>query len=146
MVFATLRRRDRFLAFLDPTADPTGAGISRCNRCTPSRRRLEWRASGSYARGFRCSHTDFIAAIIAEELGLIGAASTIGLRGDRLCRDPGGHRAPDRFDALAVGITTRVVVQAFNLGAVMALPGHRCDVAVPSFGCLVGRGDLPPES
>ena len=70
------------------------------------------------------AHTDFIFAIIAEELGMIGAASTIGLF---IVIGVAGmlaaQRAPDRFGMLlAVGITAWVVVQALlNMGAVMAL-------------------------
>ena len=128
MVFATPWRRDRFLAFLDPTADPTGAGyqsLQSLHAITSG----GWSGVGlgeSYAKwGFLpFAHTDFIFAIIAEELGLIGAASTIVVFVVIGCAGIlAATRAPDRFGMLlAVGITTWVVVQAFlNLGAVMAL-------------------------
>jgi len=70
------------------------------------------------------AHTDFIFAIVAEELGLIGAASVLLAF---VLIAVGGFvaalRAPDRFGMLlAVGITTWTVAQAlFNLGAVMSL-------------------------
>ena len=69
-------------------------------------------------------HTDFIYAVIAEELGLIGATlvllcfCVITWRGLRIAL-----RAPDRFGAfLALGLTTMVAVQAFvNMSVVLGL-------------------------
>jgi len=69
-------------------------------------------------------HTDFIYAVIAEELGLIGASlvlvcfSVIAWRGLRVTL-----RAPDSFGALlALGLTTMVTVQAFvNMSVVLGL-------------------------
>lgn len=69
-------------------------------------------------------HTDFIFAVIGEELGLLGAAAVVavfatlawrGLRAARL--------APDLFGrALAIGITTMIAAQAFfNLSVVLSL-------------------------
>jgi cell division protein FtsW len=70
------------------------------------------------------AHTDFIFAIIGEELGLVGCLLVIGLFvgfglvGLRIAR-----RAPDRFGMLlAAGVTVWVVGQAvINLGAVVAV-------------------------
>lgn len=70
------------------------------------------------------AHTDFIFAIIGEELGLIGACAVVilflalaslGVRA--------ATRAPDRFGVLmASGITAWVVFQAFlNIGAVIGI-------------------------
>jgi cell division protein FtsW len=69
-------------------------------------------------------HTDFIFAVISEELGLIGAVLIAvlffvfawrGLRTALRARDPFG-----RF--LALGVTTMIVVQAFfNISVVLAL-------------------------
>jgi cell division protein FtsW len=69
-------------------------------------------------------HTDFIYAVIGEELGLVGATvvlvcfSVIAWRGLRAA-----VRAPDRFGAfLAVGLTTMIVFQAFfNISVVLGL-------------------------
>jgi cell division protein FtsW len=69
-------------------------------------------------------HTDFIASVIGEELGLIGitllviAFLIIGWRGLRAA-----VLAPDRFGALmAIGLTTMIAVQAFiNLSVVTGL-------------------------
>ncbi len=70
------------------------------------------------------AHTDFIFAIIGEELGLFGCLLVLGLFvgfglvGLRIAR-----RAPDRFGTLlAAGVTAWVVGQAaINLGAVVAV-------------------------
>jgi len=70
------------------------------------------------------AHTDFIFAIIGEELGFIGCAlvlglfAGLGLVGFRIARN-----APDRFGMLlATGVTAWVVGQAaINLGAVIGV-------------------------
>jgi len=70
------------------------------------------------------AHTDFIFAVIGEELGVLGCALVVGLFvliaviGFRTA-----HRAPDRFGTvLAVGATTWIVGQAIlNLGAVVGV-------------------------
>jgi cell division protein FtsW len=70
------------------------------------------------------AHTDFIFAIIGEELGFIGCVLVLalfvglGLVGLRIAR-----RAPDRFGMLiATGVTAWIVGQAaINLGAVVGL-------------------------
>jgi cell division protein FtsW len=70
------------------------------------------------------AHTDFIFAIVAEELGFIGGTMVIALfialilRGIRI-----SLRAPDQFGMLlGVGITSLIGIEAlFNLGVVTAL-------------------------
>ncbi|MFP5322009.1 MAG: putative lipid II flippase FtsW [Acidimicrobiia bacterium] len=70
------------------------------------------------------SHTDFVFAIIGEELGLVGALCVVGLfaaliaLGLRIAQ-----RAQDTFGTmLAVGVTTWFAVQGFvNVGAVLSL-------------------------
>jgi len=70
------------------------------------------------------AHTDFIMAIIAEELGFIGVLIVLGmlaiivLRGIFIAR-----RSNDSFGALlAIGISSMVAIQAFvNLGAISGL-------------------------
>ena len=69
-------------------------------------------------------HTDFIYAVVAEELGMIGAIAIAilflvfvwrGFRAAVRARDPFGRH-------LAIGITTMIVVQAFfNMSVVLAL-------------------------
>ena len=84
------------------------------------------------------AHTDFIFAIVAEELGMLGAASVIcGFVVIGVAGIMAALRAPDRFGMLlAVGITTWVVVQALlNMGAVMAvLPVMGVTLPFLSFG------------
>lgn len=70
------------------------------------------------------AHTDFIMAVIAEELGLFGVSfvlillSFIVLRGFVIAR-----RCPDAFGSLlAIGISTMIGIQAFiNLGGVTGI-------------------------
>jgi cell division protein FtsW len=69
-------------------------------------------------------HTDFIFAVIGEELGLIGATAVLACfcvitwRGLRIALT-----APDSFGAfLAIGVTAMIVLQAFvNISVVLGL-------------------------
>ena len=69
-------------------------------------------------------HNDFIYAVIAEELGLLGATTVLACfcvitwRGLRTAT-----RAPDRFGAfLAIGLTAMIAFQAFlNISVVIGL-------------------------
>jgi cell division protein FtsW len=121
-------RRARLLTFLHPFADHTNAGyqISQSLIAIGSG---GWTGVGLGAGRAKWNflpnaHTDFIFAIIAEELGLLGGLLVLalfvvfGLLGIRVA-----SRAPDRFGALlAVGITMAIVGQAvINLGAVVGL-------------------------
>ena len=121
-------RRARVLTFLDPWADPLGTGYQNLQS-------LVGLASGGVAgTGLGASrakwgflpyaHTDFIFAIIGEELGLVGAVVVVGLYG--LLGVVGirvALHAPDRFGMLlAVGVTSWFLVQAFvNVGAVIGI-------------------------
>ena len=70
------------------------------------------------------AHTDFIFAIIGEELGLVGCLLVLGLfAGFGLVGFHVARTAPDRYGMLlAAGITAWVVGQAaINLGAVVGL-------------------------
>lgn len=70
------------------------------------------------------AQSDFIFAVIAEELGLVGTVTVVFIfafllwRGLRAC-----HRAPDRFGyLLALGLTTLIISQAFfNISVVLSL-------------------------
>jgi cell division protein FtsW len=76
-------RYKRFLAFLDPTADPGGAGYH------PMQSLLTITSGGFWGRGLGNGiqkmgylpedNTDFIFAVICEELGFIGSLMVIGL-------------------------------------------------------------------
>ena len=70
------------------------------------------------------AHTDFIFAIIGEELGLVGCLLVLALfAGFGVVGFHVARAAPDRFGMLiAAGVTTWVVGQAaINLGAVVGL-------------------------
>ena len=121
-------RRARMLTFLDPFADSSNAGYQ------ISQSLIALGSGGLTGVGLGAgrakwnflpnAHTDFIFAIIGEELGLIGcflvmalfvAFAVLGTRA--------ALRAPDRFGALlAAGVTVWVVGQAvINIGAVVGL-------------------------
>src|SRR4030095_4213617 len=70
------------------------------------------------------AHTDFIFAVIGEELGLIGALLVLAMFGIFLWRGlRASKRAPDLFGFyLALGITVTVCVQAFlNMSVVLGI-------------------------
>ena len=121
-------RRQRLLSFLDPWADQLGSGYQVVQSL------IAIGSGGIFGRGLMGSvakqsflpepHTDFIASVIAEELGLIGitllviAFLIIAWRGLRAA-----VLAPDRFGTLlGIGLTTMIAVQAFiNLSVVTGL-------------------------
>jgi cell division protein FtsW len=119
----------RIDTFLDPWADPLGAGFHTIQGL------LALGLGGIFGSGLGESKlagglylpnawNDFIFAIIGEEFGFVGAAIVIGLfvllayAGIRTAL-----RAPDTFGALlAAGITAWLCYQAFiNIGVVVAL-------------------------
>jgi cell division protein FtsW len=135
-------RRARVLTFLDPSADPSNTGY----QITQSL--IAFGSGGIPGVGLGAgrakwlflpnAHTDFIFAVIGEELGIIGTMLVLGLfvafavLGIRTAL-----RAPDRFGMLlAAGITVWVVVQAaVNMGAVVGLlPVSGIPLPFVSFG------------
>jgi cell division protein FtsW len=120
---------DRIRAFLDPWADPLGAGFHTIQGL------LALGLGGILGSGLGESKlagglylpnawNDFIFAIIGEEFGFIGAAIVIALFG--ILAYAGVRtalRAPDTFGALlAIGITAWLCLQAFiNIAVVVAL-------------------------
>lgn len=128
MVLGTPWRRARFLAFRDPWADPADTGFQQLQSLHAitvggldgvglGDSRAKW--------GFLpYAHSDFIFAIIGEELGFIGATVVVfAYAAAAVLGFAAAMRAPDRFGMLlAVGITTWITVQALiNLGGVLAL-------------------------
>jgi len=127
LVSASYRRR-RLLAFWDPWADPLGDGFQIIQSL------IAVGAGGVFGRGLMGGtqklfylpepHTDFIYAVIGEELGLVGATAilicfcVIAWRGLRI-----SIRAEDRFGAfIALGLTTMIAVQGFiNISVVLGL-------------------------
>ena len=135
-------RRGRLLCFLHPASDPG-------NACYQLRQSLVGLGSGhvtgvglgaSRAKwGFLPNaHTDFIFAIIGEEVGLIGSLLVAGLFvAFAVLGVRAASRAPDRFGVLlAGGITAWVVGQAFiNIGAAIGtLPITGVPLPFVSFG------------
>jgi cell division protein FtsW len=121
-------RLKRVLAFLNPDADPQGAGFH-INQSL-----IAVATGGISGRGFMNgqqklfflpeAHTDFIFANIAEEMGLIGSLVIVALfvtfavRGLRTA-----FRSLDPFARLAAfGITMTILLQAFfNISVVLSL-------------------------
>jgi cell division protein FtsW len=128
LVYSVAYRRNRMMAFLNPFDDPMGIGYQ-------IRQSLITIGSGGFwgvglANGKQklfflpMPHTDFIYAVIGEELGLWGCLLVLSLfllffwRGLRIAlraQDPFGHY-------LALGLTNLVVMQAlFNISVVLSL-------------------------
>lgn len=128
LVFGTAYRRERIATFMDPWKDPLGDGFQIIHSL------FAVGSGGLLGKGLMAGieklyyipepHTDFIYAVIAEELGLVGTTLTLvcfaviawrGLRATLV--------APDRFGSLlALGITMMVVLQAFvNISVVTHL-------------------------
>src|SRR5947209_2567539 len=121
-------RRQRMLAFVNPWADPQGAGFHMIQSL------IAVGTGGITGLGLMEGkqklfylpepHTDFIFAVIAEELGLLGTVAVVTLFGVFCYR---GMRAAMRTSDLyarflAVGITGTVAIQAFfNISVVLGL-------------------------
>jgi len=121
-------RNARLLAFLHPDSDPQGAGFQLMQSL------IAVGSGGFSGVGLMESkqklfylpeaHTDFIYAVISEELGFVGALLVLGLfavygwRGLRAA-----FNAPDNFGRLlATGITTLVLSQALiNFAVVLGM-------------------------
>lgn len=135
-------RSQRLLAFLHPWRDPRGSGFHIIQSL------LAIGSGGLVGLGLGHSrqkffylperHTDFIFAIIGEELGLVGSIVVIALFaalavwGYRIAT-----RCPDRYGALLVsGLTTMLVGQAvLNIGVVSgSLPITGVPLPFISFG------------
>ena len=141
-IYVAPYRLRRITAFLDPWSDPRGSGFQIIQ---------SWLALGNgglVGQGIGESrqklfylpeaHTDFIFAIVGEELGFIGAAAMVALfavvvwRGLRI-----GLRASEPFGAyLALGITVLLATQTLvNLGVVTGLlPTKGLPLPFISFG------------
>lgn len=135
-------RVERFKVFLDPERDPLGKGYQILQSL------IAIGSGGVNGFGFGQSRqklaflitpqSDFIFAVIAEELGLVGAATLILAYGFFLWRGYlAGMRAPDKLgELIAVGLTTGIVVQAlFNISvAINLLPAKGITLPFVSAG------------
>ncbi|HKL75007.1 MAG TPA: stage V sporulation protein E [Halanaerobiales bacterium] len=126
-IYSSDYRRERFTAFLDPWEDPLDSGYHIIQSL------LALGTGGFFGVGIGNSKqkflylpepgTDFIFAVLGEELGFVGVFIVISLyllffwRGIRIA-----HRAPDVFGSLlAIGITSMIIIQVFiNIGVVSA--------------------------
>jgi len=155
IVIAPYRAR-RLTAFVDPWQDPLGNGYQIIQSA------LAVGTGGIFGRGLMKGvqklfylpepHTDFIYAVISEELGLVGATvvllcfAVIAWRGLRIAL-----RAPDAFGSfLALGLTALIAVQAFvNMSVVIGIVPNK-GLALPFISsggssllvCLVAMGML----
>ena len=127
LIFVPWRMR-RMIMFLDPWADPQGSGFQVVQSL------IAIGSGGPNGLGFAqgkqkmmflpFAHSDFIFAVIGEELGLIGTLAVLLIFGLFLWR---GIRtsllAPDRFGMLlSLGLVTGIVAQAmFNISVVLSL-------------------------
>jgi len=127
LISAPYRRR-RLLAFLDPWSDPAGDGFQLIQSL------ISVGTGHVFGKGLMAGvqklfylpepHTDFIYAVIGEELGLIGTTvilicfCVIAWRGARIAM-----RAEDAFGSLvALGLTAMIAIQALvNISVVLGL-------------------------
>jgi cell division protein FtsW len=135
-------RRARVLAFLNPWADPFNTGYQTIQSL------IAIGSGGWFGVGLGASrqkwlyipnaHTDFIYAILGEEMGLFGTLIVLGLFGFLAYMGVrAARRAPDRFGMLlASGIVIWIALQAIvNIGAVTAaLPITGVPLPLVSFG------------
>lgn len=128
LIFHSTYRHNRVLAFLNPYADPLGKGFQILQSY------IAVGTGGITGLGLMEGkqklfflpepQTDFIFAVIGEELGLIGALAVIavfllilvrGLRASAACQDDFGR-------LLAIGLTVMIVAQALvNMSVVLGL-------------------------
>jgi len=128
LIFRVKWRYERILAFLDPYSDPQGRGFHIIQSM------IAVGTGGVMGMGLMEGkqklfylpepHTDFIFAVTAEELGLLGSLTLVilfcvflwrGARAAILTSDPFGR-------LIATGITSMVVLQAlFNMSVVLGL-------------------------
>ncbi|HKI24787.1 MAG TPA: putative lipid II flippase FtsW [Candidatus Sulfotelmatobacter sp.] len=142
LIFHVAFRRDRILAFLNPYADRQKAGfhiiqslIAVGTGGVTGTGLMEGKQKLFYLPE---PHTDFIFAVTAEELGLVGAMCVVTLFAIFLWRGMRtSWRTEDLFGRyLAVGITSMVVLQAFiNISVVLGMmPTKGIPLPLVSYG------------
>jgi cell division protein FtsW len=142
LIFHVSWRRDRILAFLNPYADRQRSGfhiiqslIAVGTGGVTGTGLMEGKQKLFYLPE---PHTDFIFAVTAEELGLVGAMVVVTLFAIFLWRGMrASWRTEDIFGRyLAVGITSMVVLQAFiNISVVLGMmPTKGIPLPLVSYG------------
>lgn len=141
-LFQASYRLERFFAFISPEQDPLGSGFQAIQS------KLAVGAGGLFGVSLGEStqklfflpnaHTDYIFAILGEELGLLGTLSVLALfvlflwRGLLI-----SWRAPDLFTQItAAGLTLSIFIQALlNISIVLGLgPSTGLTLPLISFG------------
>ena len=142
LIFHVSWRRDRILAFMNPYADRQKTGfhiiqslIAVGTGGVTGTGLMEGKQKLFYLPE---PHTDFIFAVTAEELGLVGAMFVVTLFAIFLWRGMrASWRTEDVFGRyLAVGITSMVVLQAFiNISVVLGMmPTKGIPLPLVSYG------------
>ena len=132
-------RLSRVLAFISPASDPQGAGFHaiQSKLAIGSGGLLGVSIGESTQKLFflPCAHTDYIYAIVGEELGLLGTLTVLLLFGIVLWRGVViSRKAPNLFcKLLAAGITFAICTQALvNISIVVGL-GPATGLPLPLF-------------
>lgn len=145
LAFTSPYRLQRLTTFLDPWADPYNSGFQ-LTQALIAFGRGEWFGvglGGSVQKLFYLpeAHTDFLFAVLAEELGLVGVVAVIALYMLLVWRSfviaAAAQRAEQCFNAfLAYGIGLWIGLQAFvNMGVNMGvLPTKGLTLPLMSFG------------
>ncbi|HEX3228716.1 MAG TPA: putative lipid II flippase FtsW [Pyrinomonadaceae bacterium] len=128
MLIFTPFRMKRLSAFIDPWADAQGTGYQVVQSL------IAVGSGGTHGLGFAqgrqkllflpFAHSDFIFAVVGEELGLVGALIIVAVFAVFLWRGMrAALRAPDTFGMLlGIGIVVGIVAQALlNISVVLAL-------------------------
>jgi cell division protein FtsW len=145
LIVSSPYRLQRVIGFMDPWADPFGKGYQ-LSHALIAFGRGEWFGVGLGASVEKLlylpeAHTDFLLAVIAEELGFIGVATVLGLFSWIVVRAFGIGKeaiANERYFSalLAQGIGVWIGVQAIiNIGVNMGvLPTKGLTLPLLSFG------------
>jgi cell division protein FtsW len=138
-------RMDRIIAFMDPWADPGGKGYQ-LSHALIAFGRGEWLGVGLGASVEKLfylpeAHTDFLFAVLAEELGFVGVVAVILLFAWLIIRAFAIGRQANKLDChysalVAQGIGVWIGLQAFiNMGVNMGvLPTKGLTLPLMSFG------------
>jgi rod shape determining protein RodA len=119
----------RVTTFLDPTADPLGAGYNVLQAQISVGAGELWgrglfQGSQTQLEYLRVQHKDFVFAVLAEELGFVGSMMVLVLFAVLLLRATWiATNALDKFGQnIAVGVTTLIFLQTFvNVGMIIGL-------------------------